>query len=391
MNVSDLFDQTLFNRMLAEGYVRVQTHPDLPLRIYNYTQNTMFDREWNEVTMNCRGLITTYGGNVVARAFPKFFNYGEPGSAEIMPHEPVRVMDKADGSLIIVSQYIGHQVVASRGSFTSDQARAAYEMVERLVEEEGYELPAEGDCDLFELVGPSNRIVLSYPEDDLIYLGSVDEKGRDYQHVGPSTTKRAVEVMEYTTLAEALAAPPREHAEGFVVSSLNGRRKVKIKQDDYLRLHAIVTNCSARRLWEYAAVHVGKQWIVSDQHWASYMRLDPAVANKILETTGDDWKSYLLEGVPDEFHKWVDDTLEDLYSSVTKDVESAYYLWVKAGDLPSTGSDRWNAVKHHHASKQILGSLQQGQFDLKSVTLKAWEHVRPEGDQRPFSQSEDAA
>ena len=39
MKIYDLLDKTLLNKMVEDGYVNVNKHPDLPLYIYNYSSN----------------------------------------------------------------------------------------------------------------------------------------------------------------------------------------------------------------------------------------------------------------------------------------------------------------------------------------------------------------
>lgn len=48
--LKDVFNIGIFNRMIREGYIRVQHHPTEPLSIFNYTEKATFDREWNDVT-----------------------------------------------------------------------------------------------------------------------------------------------------------------------------------------------------------------------------------------------------------------------------------------------------------------------------------------------------
>lgn len=44
-------------RMVDEKLVTVQKHPTADLFIYNYSQKVQFDKLWNEVTRQTRGLI----------------------------------------------------------------------------------------------------------------------------------------------------------------------------------------------------------------------------------------------------------------------------------------------------------------------------------------------
>ena len=61
MQLSKILDVDLLQTMVDEGYVRFGTHNEFPeLRIYEYTSKTMYDREWNGVTLQTRGLIVNW-------------------------------------------------------------------------------------------------------------------------------------------------------------------------------------------------------------------------------------------------------------------------------------------------------------------------------------------
>jgi RNA ligase len=62
------------NQYYEDGLLYKQTHPTLPLTIWNYTPNTQYSNLWDDITTQCRGLVTDNDGNVVARPFKKFFN-----------------------------------------------------------------------------------------------------------------------------------------------------------------------------------------------------------------------------------------------------------------------------------------------------------------------------
>ncbi len=57
------------------GLVSKQTHPRHDLIIWNYTPKVQYDRLWDDITLQCRGLVTNSKGVIVARPFKKFFNY----------------------------------------------------------------------------------------------------------------------------------------------------------------------------------------------------------------------------------------------------------------------------------------------------------------------------
>ena len=120
------YDLNILSKYIDEGLVIKQVHPTLPLSIYNYSRECQYGGKWDDITLNCRGLVLDDGGNVIAKPFPKFFNYEEHIAEESklppIPNENFEVYEKMDGSLGIVFNYDGEWYMATRGSFQSDQA-----------------------------------------------------------------------------------------------------------------------------------------------------------------------------------------------------------------------------------------------------------------------------
>jgi RNA ligase len=87
-----------------DGLLLRQTHPTLDLTIWNYTPKVQYEKLWDEITLQCRGLVTNSKGEIVARPFKKFFNYEEYKPEEI-PNEDYVVYEKMDGSLGILFYY----------------------------------------------------------------------------------------------------------------------------------------------------------------------------------------------------------------------------------------------------------------------------------------------
>lgn len=116
------------NRYYEDGLLYKQVHPSLPLTIWNYTEKVQFENLWDEITLMCRGLVTDNNGKIVARPFKKFFNIEE---GKHTPTENFEVWEKMDGSLGIVFWYEGQWIVATRGSFTSDQAIKGAELLKK--------------------------------------------------------------------------------------------------------------------------------------------------------------------------------------------------------------------------------------------------------------------
>src|SRR4051794_7418638 len=151
--------------MIDEKYISVQTHPTEDLLIYNYTNKTQFDNKWNNETLHCRGLIMDSKRNIIARPFPKFFNVEQ--HTDPIPVEPFEVFDKLDGSLGILYHAGDTPQLATRGSFTSDQAIKGTEILHgRYPIVRFY----TSWTFLFEIIYPANRIVVDYGPIEDIYL-----------------------------------------------------------------------------------------------------------------------------------------------------------------------------------------------------------------------------
>ena len=237
-----------------DGLLISQTHPTLPLTIWNYTQKVQYECLWDEITLQCRGLITwSDQDEVVARPFRKFFNIEE---CKHTPTSEFEVYEKMDGSLIIAFYMWGEWVVASRGSFTSDQAIAAKKLLDTM----NTHSLSVGMTYLFEYTSPWNRIVVDYGEEEkLTLLGVIDtDTGIEAPYsalefignhqLGCDVVKRYDGIKDYTTLKGMV----KDNAEGFVVRFSNGDR-MKVKGDEYVRLHKVMTNLSTTAIWEVLA------------------------------------------------------------------------------------------------------------------------------------------
>jgi len=373
---------------VAEGLVRVQRHPSLPLRIFNYTELTVYSRAWSVATTSARGLIVDDDDLVVARPWKKFFNHGEHGDDTLDLHAPVEVTDKADGSLGIYYPTVDGPAIATRGSFAGEQAQHATALYRQRYA--GAWAPIDGWTYLFEIIYPQNRIVLDYgPTDDLILLGAVEiATGAS---VGPLDEvcqgwpgpRAAVQV--YRTLAEALTAEPRPNAEGLVVRYLTDGVQLKLKQADYVALHRIVTGLTSRRLWERAAVHA----VLAADPGASLprlgagLRLDVADVQGILDV-GADWLEQVRQSVPEEFLDWITETTQ-----VQAEQVATILVEVEAAVASMKGLER----------KEIAGRIAQNPYrgmiftalDGRSVLIQAWSMTRPAADRAFAARGEDVA
>lgn len=346
-HVSVIFDPADLAQEIADGWVRVQSNEPGTLFIYNYTEQAQFAKHWNPITLNCRGLILDADQNIVARPWKKFFNYGE-GRLYIDDEMPVEVTDKMDGSLGILYERPDREWrIATRGSFQSDQAIHASDVLYDKYRDVVDNLRSLRDVEytfLFEIVYPSNRIVLDYGQmDDLVLLGAV-HKERGY-YVGPREaagllgwTGPQTQTFEYRNMAEAFAAPMRPNAEGLVVRS--GSEMVKIKQVDYVELHRIVTNLNERTIWARMA------------------------AGESL--------AQMAEYVPDEWHGF----LNEVHTKLSKQFADREACVLDEFVKMPQGVDRKTFAKV--ASKSRDKSYMFALLDRKPIDQMIWAEIKPD-------------
>jgi RNA ligase len=387
MHFAKLFAPDDLDAAIADGFVRQQVHPSMPLRILNYTERAAYERVWTDVTCQCRGLIVhTETGEIVARPWRKFFNYGQDPDAVLDFDAPAEVTDKADGSLGILYPVPDGWAIATRGSFASEQAVHATQLLSARYPEFA---PPAGVTVLFEIIYPANRIVLDYGAmDDLVLLGAVEiATGASVSAADvPGWVGPVVDLMPARTFREALEIEPRRNAEGVVAHFTGTGMRIKLKQADYLALHRILTQTTARSVWDYLAVDACRHLISQPKHWGSKLRMDPARAAEIL-AVGPGWMDQLTAGVPDEFHDWLRTTITTLRGQVDE-LRTSLETTKRALSGEHDGDRKAIALAikgHPHAGALFL------LLDRIDITTYLWTFAYPPPEKAWGARSEDVA
>lgn len=367
-------DLNKLNKYVEEGWVDTNRHYTLPLTIYNYSRKAQFEKKWDEITLNCRGLIIDDNENIVAKAFPKFFNYEEIRYQSIIPfNETPIIQEKEDGSLGIIFWYNNQWHVATRGSFHSEQAIKAKELLTNY----NINLFNKNYTYLVEIIYPENRIVLDYgKEEKLIFLSIIDlhkgelsineclnhwiyecnvpkpsiiNHGHKYINSNDTTINLFSEDIFYR-----LKENQKENKEGYVIKFEPSGFRLKIKFEDYIALHKIITNITSYDIWEY--LKEGKD---------------------ILE---------LIKNCPDEFDNWVKNKVEELLKQYNYIHDYCYkaYETIKGYSDVNYWDRKQQAIHIQNIYPNRYHGIIWGMIDGKNYESYIWKLCKPKYE-KPFA------
>jgi RNA ligase len=159
-----------------------------------------------------------------------------------------------DGSLGILFYYNNEWQIATRGSFVSDQAIRAKEI---LKQHDLSKLKTQY-THLFEIIYPENRIVVNYGDTEkLVLLGIIDPStghdfGHDYMSIYMGAACPTIEVVkkyDHVSSIQELKSRNILNEEGYILRYYPSNFRMKVKFEDYCRLHSIITNISTKDIW----------------------------------------------------------------------------------------------------------------------------------------------
>ena len=235
-------------------------------------------------------------------------------------------------------------IVASRGSFISEQAMEARKMIDINV----YEKLDKNCTYLFEIIYKTNRVVVDYGDRyELVLLTRIEtETGFElfYDDLLARYSKYFTVVKKYNLNIknlDELKALEEDNREGFVIRFINGFR-VKVKFTEYIRLHGILTNVSNLTVWE---------------HLKNNYNFDE-----------------LLDRVPDEFYGWLMKTVKILQSEYNEIERQAILEFVKLYHINGI-TDRKDFA--NEAKKSNYYSILFKLYDKRSYGEIIWKQVRP--------------
>ena len=216
------------------------------------------ERNKRLLRLDLRGIVFDMDGNLIRLPFNKFFNLGERESTTIENidlSDPHYICEKLDGSLCAPFE-VGCKLIFGSKFGETDFSKKMQEFAEK---NNKYVLFSKAMIDIgctpmFEYIGPGNRIVLDYKEENLVLLAIRKMSTGDYlsyaqikeyagwfdiplvkMYRGQKLTTEFVETLR-----------KQEGVEGVVVVFDDGLR-VKIKADHYVQLHKVKSMLSVEK------------------------------------------------------------------------------------------------------------------------------------------------
>jgi RNA ligase len=345
------------NKYLNKDLIRINKHPNKDLFILNYTEKVQYENLWDDFLLQARGLVVNSSGRIIAQPFHKFFNYEEVINKNIIPwdDEYVYIQSKMDGSLGILFFYEDEWIMSTRGSFTSEQSQRGMEILkskydlDKFVKEFTY---------LCEIIYPENRIVVNYNEEKIVFLSIIAPEG-ELNWITAKAFFHSSDIEENDIVDSVMATFTKEtfddykqlnipNEEGFVIRFYPSNFRMKIKFEEYVRLHKIMTNLSTTSVWE----------VLSNGN------------------SMDD----LLKDVPDEFYEKIKSYIKDLrygFMSIQEHAGKLFDAYYESTDGFTNVSKKDFACWVFNQQKHIQPIL-FNMWDKKKYDHIIWRLLKPE-------------
>lgn len=277
-------DFAALDALVEQGYLTKSELDDLVL--YNYTDNCSFERFWPTECLTNRGTIYRKStGQIVARPYDKFFNINEREETKLanLPDEPFTSAVKEDGSMGVLFEHKGAWRVSTRGSFYSDQAVEATEMLnEHITESIDIDPDTSDSVDIYrydmkkwpagwtpivEIIYPENRLgsglVVNYGDQRMLILtgarhirtgtlmspGRLDVVALEVNFARPECPHirgKSEDLEALLVIAETMDA----QQEGWVITYPTSGLMLKIKGKKYMELARFMGHVNPISIWE---------------------------------------------------------------------------------------------------------------------------------------------
>lgn len=209
---------------------------------------------WNRQNLHFRSSLWNAQGELVSASFKKFFNWGEHPELAYTPFSLTanggcELMEKIDGSTLIVSRYKGELIMRTRGTVDASKLDNGHEIEWLKDKYPAITSVPDGVSHIYEWVSPENKIVLNYGEEPDVYLIAII-KHDDYSLVSQNQLDECATLYgfkrparyNYKSVKEMLESiEALKGKEGLCVYCNKGQDIRKVKSAWYLALHRMKT------------------------------------------------------------------------------------------------------------------------------------------------------
>lgn len=205
------------------------------------------------IRRECRGLVFDKSGSLINRRFHKFFNVNEREETRheaIDWNQPHHILEKLDGSMVSPCLLPSGVVrwMTKMGVTDVSMEAEVFVALNKKYQDFAIRAIADGVTPIFEWCSNKNRIVLDFPEDQLILTAARNNVDGDY-----TPYDRLCEIAERYDIPVVKAwgnlqiekmgtlidiVRQQEDTEGVVVRFRDGHM-VKVKSDWYVRIHKV--------------------------------------------------------------------------------------------------------------------------------------------------------
>ena len=207
--------------------------------------------KWKKDNLHFRSSVWNYDGELISASFPKFFNWSEQPEISPVPTslKNATVVEKLDGSTLIVSKYKNQYILRTRGTVDASKLANGFELElfkEKFLKSLTHATPDTWNVSiLFEWVSPINKIVLNYgDEPDWYVVGLVHHSDyslysqKDLDMWAKNKGFKRPATYTFTDVNDLLQNVDQwKGKEGVCVYSKNDQSIHKVKSADYLIKH----------------------------------------------------------------------------------------------------------------------------------------------------------
>ena len=226
---------------------------------------------WSKENKIFRSSVWNSDGELISAGLPKFVNWGEKPEVFPVPTSlrGCVVMEKLDGSTLIVSKYKGQFIIRTRGTVDASTMEQngheielfKSEILNPILSQSNIQINSTvvnasddtwGISYIFEWTSPLNRIVINYgDEPKFVLIGIIDHK--DYflcpqeflDKIANGLGLLRPNTYTFTDIADLISNVEMwEGKEGVCVYSKGGQEIHKCKSFQYLKLHRFKSNAT---------------------------------------------------------------------------------------------------------------------------------------------------